>query len=128
MKENLKKIKEEYQGWNLIQKKGCMTQNIGFHGNLFGGDMLRWIDEAAATYVSEAIGNRPVVTLKISEVLFKHPVKAGEVVNIDGNITKIGNTSITLDIRVINVKTNIVVCTTTMVFVCVDESMNPQQI
>ena len=33
----------------LISSHVCMTKDVGFHGNLFGGLMLSWLDEAGAT-------------------------------------------------------------------------------
>jgi len=124
----MKRIKEQYRGRHLIQKKVCMTQNIGVHGNLFGGDLLRWLDEAAAAFVSEATGFLPMVTLKISEVIFYHPVKVNDIINIDAEIIKIGNSSVTLKMFVVNTHTQKIVCTTSIVFVHVDENMKPKQI
>ena len=31
----------------LISTRICMSKDVGVHGNLFGGIMLSWIDEAA---------------------------------------------------------------------------------
>ena len=46
MKETLQiKIKTPMK---LITKKICMTKDIGIHGNVFGGILMSWIDEAAA--------------------------------------------------------------------------------
>jgi acyl-CoA thioesterase YciA len=44
----------------LINKKICMGKDIGIHGNVFGGFMMSWIDEAAAAYATEycATGGR----------------------------------------------------------------------
>ena len=115
-----KKINAKYIHKQLIQKKVCMTKDVGVHNNLFGGNLLSWIDESAASHISEMIGFRPVVTLKISEVLFKEPVKVHDVINIDGTVLCIGNSSIKLLIEVLNVKTLKQVCTCEMVFVHVD--------
>ena len=32
----------------LITTHVCKESNVGFHGNLFGGTMLAWLDEAGA--------------------------------------------------------------------------------
>ena len=37
----------------LINKKICMGKDIGIHGNMFGGILMAWIDEAAAAYATE---------------------------------------------------------------------------
>ena len=119
LKENFKKknINPKFLGKHLIQKKVCMQKDIGVNNNLFGGNLLAWIDESAAAFASEIIGFRPIVTLKISEVLFKSPVKLHDVINIDGTVTSIGNSSIKLLIEVINTHTEKIVCTCDLVFV-----------
>ena len=121
-------VDERYISKQLIQKKVCMTKDIGVNNNLFGGYLLQWIDEAAAGHVYEAIGFKPIVTLKMSEVLFKAPVKVGEIINIDGTITKIGNSSITIYIQVSNTNTGQEVCSTEIVFVKIDENGKPKEI
>lgn len=123
-----KNLNTKYLGKQLIQKKVCMTKDIGVNGNLFGGYLLQWIDEAAAGFISEAIGHRRVVTLKMSEVLFRAPVHVDDIINIDGEITRLGDSSIGIDIEVINTKTNKLVCTTSLVFVHVDEEMKSKSI
>ena len=51
-----------------------MSSDIGVHGNLFGGTMMSWIDEAGAAYASQICDTPRMVTVKISELLFKKPI------------------------------------------------------
>ena len=37
----------------LISTHFVKTQDVGYHGNLFGGVMLAWLDEAAAAYAAQ---------------------------------------------------------------------------
>jgi acyl-CoA thioesterase YciA len=37
----------------LVTKKIVMAKDIGIHGNLFGGTLMAWLDEAAAAYATE---------------------------------------------------------------------------
>ena len=59
------------------------------------------------------------------EVLFLSPVKVNTQVRLYGSVNKLGNTSITIDIEARNVdvreNTESLVCSTTMVFVKIDE-------
>ena len=48
-----KKIRKENRNMHLINKKIVMAKDIGIHGNLFGGILMAWIDEAAAAYATE---------------------------------------------------------------------------
>jgi len=78
----------------------CMSSDMGVHGNLFGGKMVSWIDEAAAIYANMYCDSSKMVTVKISELIFKEAVKLGNIVNIYGEVKSLGKTSITLHIEV----------------------------
>jgi acyl-CoA thioesterase YciA len=110
----------------LLMQKLCMNGDLGIHGNLFGGNMLAWLDEAAASYACALCHTPNMVTLKLEEVVFKRPVKLGFQIRIYGEIERVGNSSITLRIeaRKYNVYSaeETVVCSTRMVFVRIDES------
>lgn len=109
----------------LISQRLCMEKDLGVHGNLFGGIMLSWLDEAAATMAYEVCRSPSMVTLKIDEVLFGKPVKTGFHVKIYGDVVGMGNSSITLNIeaRKHNVYNGeeTVVCSTNFTFVKIDE-------
>lgn len=109
----------------LISQRLCMEKDLGIHGNLFGGNMLSWLDEAAATMAYEICHSPNMVTLKIEEVLFKKPVKIGYYLKIYGEVLRVGVSSITLQVeaRKHNVYTaeESVVCSTNFTFVRIDE-------
>lgn len=116
----------------LITKHICMTKDIGVHGNLFGGNMLSWLDEAGAMLAAQAADSNSMVTLLISEIKFNKPVRTGDLIFIYGEIKKIGTTSVTLNLEarrhnVVSGKQK-VVCTTSMVFVNIDSSGEPNPI
>jgi len=130
MKETLLiKIKEPMK---LITKKICMTKDIGIHGNVFGGILMSWIDEAAAAFATEYCYTPNMVTLHVGELIFKKPLKAGNHVRIYGEVEKLGRTSLTLNIeaRKYNLYSGdeTVVCTTTMTFVRIDDDGSPTPI
>ncbi len=110
----------------LITHKICMTRDIGVHGNLFGGMMLAWVDEAAAALATKVCHTPNMVTVKIEEVVFKKAVKVGMQIHIYGEVTHVGNTSISMkmEARKYNVYSaeETVVCTTNITFVRIDEN------
>jgi acyl-CoA thioesterase YciA len=112
----------------LLMTKVCMTKDIGVHGNLFGGIMLSWIDEAAVAMANRICKSPNMVTRKMTEILFERPVKVGYSINIYGEPVSMGNTSLALNLeaRRYNVYTEEeeVVCSTTIVFVRIDEEGN----
>lgn len=109
-----------------------MTKDIGIHGNVFGGNLMSWIDEAAAAYATEYCCTPNMVTLRVGELLFKKPLRVGNHVRVYGEVAHLGNTSITLDIeaRKFNVYSGeeTVVCTTSITFVRIDDDGNPTPI
>ncbi len=117
---------------DLLTQKVCMTRDLGVHGNLFGGNMLSWIDEAAGLLAAKICRTPNMVTLKMEEVIFKRPVKMGFIINIYGKLVRMGNSSITLlmEARKHNVRTEeeTLVCSTSIVFVRIDKKGNPSPI
>ncbi len=82
-----------------LSTKMCMTRDIGVHGNLFGGTLISWLDEVAATWSCELCRNPNMVTVKIDEMVFQRPVKVGNQVSIYGKVKAVGKSSITLYIE-----------------------------
>jgi len=78
----------------LISTHICKGQNIGVHGNLFGGVMLSWLDEAGGAYAAQCCDTPRMVTLKMSETIFKKPVRPGHLIKIYGEVCGIGTTSV----------------------------------
>jgi len=116
----------------LISTHICMKKDIGVHDNLFGGIMMTWLDESGAAFASQKIDDPRVVTLKISEVLFKEPIRVGQLIKIYGEVIEIGNTSITIKLEARRHKPHSgqqkVACELEMVFVRIDEYGEPNPI
>lgn len=81
-----------------VTSKMCMTRDVGINGNLFGGNMLAWMDEAAAIYAMMATGEPNMVSVRFAEIVFRSPVKEGEVLNFYCENPRQGHTSFTFDI------------------------------
>jgi len=113
----------------LITTYICKSSDIGVHDNMFGGTMMSLIDDASAAYAMQICDTPKVVTLKIDELIFKKPVKVGNLIKIFGRVEKFGNTSVTLyiEVRKHNVYTGVqdIVTQTNIVFVRIDEEGNP---
>jgi len=117
---------------NLLTKRIVMTKDIGIHGNLFGGTLMSWIDEAAAAYATEYCYTPNMVTVHVGELIFKKPLKAGQHLRIYGEVVKLGSSSVTMNIeaRKYNVYSGneTIVCTTTITFVRIDDDGTPTPI
>lgn len=109
-----------------ITAQMCMTKDVGTHGNLFGGIMMGWMDEAGAIFARRYTDEDHVVTVKFSEILFKHPVKVGQIVQFYACNPKLGRTSITFDLA--GDVNNQTVIRTTCTFVALDEAGVPKEV
>ena len=110
---------------DLITTYFCKASQVGYHGNLFGGRMLAWLDEAGAAYAAQCCDSPRMVTKHISSVTFEKPVRPGQIIKIYGQVKKVGNTSITIRLEArrhsVYNGTQRLVCSTEMVFVRIDD-------
>jgi len=117
------------QNMSLLSTHVCMTKDVGFHGNLFGGLMLSWLDEAGAALAAELCESPRMITVKISEVIFRKPVRPGQIIKIYGSLKEVGNTSMVVELEARRHSpyngSQRVVCTTDMTFVRVDGDGDP---
>jgi acyl-CoA thioesterase YciA len=124
MVKNTKRILMELLNTHPIKKS-----DLGFHGNLFGGKLLAWIDAAAAGYSMQLCDSPRMVTVSIDKCYFEKPAREGQLLKIYGHPSKLGNSSITLymEARAHNVYTGnqVVVLKTNIRFVRIDEEGNP---
>ena len=113
----------------LLSTHVCMTKDVGFHGNLFGGLLLAWLDEAGAALAAELAESPRMVTVKISEVIFRKPIRPGQIIKIYGKIKDIGTTSITITLEArrhsVYNGTQKVICKTKITFVRIDGDGEP---
>lgn len=103
--------------------------DLGFHGNLFGGKLLAWIDAAAAGYAMQLCDTPRMVTVSIDKCNFEKPARESQLLKIYGKPHKVGNTSVALymEARAHNVYTGVqsIVLKTNITFVHIDEEGNP---
>lgn len=109
-----------------VTSKICMTKDIGVEGNLFGGNMLAWMDEAAAIYARTITGEPRIVTKQFGEIVFLRPVKVGDMVVFHCDSEEFGKTSVKFYISAI--VNDLVVFNTTAVFVAIDENGKKKEI
>lgn len=111
---------------NFYTRKWVKPEDLNAHGTLFGGSLLRWIDEEAAIYAIIQLGTNNVVTKYISEINFVSSSRQGDIIELGMKATKFGRTSLTMTCEVRNKITRKSILTIdTLVFVSVDETGNP---
>lgn len=107
-------------------RKWIRPEDLNANGTLFGGSLLKWIDEEAAIYTILQVGNPRVVTKIVSEINFVSAAVQGDIVEMGLVATKFGRTSITMRAEVRNMLTQRSILTIDrIVFVSVDENGVP---
>lgn len=95
-------------------------------GSLFGGQLLKWIDEEAAIYAMCQLDNQRVTTKFLSEIDFVSPARTGDVIEIGLEVVSLGTTSITIRCEARVKKTQrTILKIAKMVFVNLDENLKP---
>lgn len=71
-----------------------LPEYLNDQGFLFGGNLLKWVDEYAYITASlEHPGNR-LVTIALDEVNFHHPVLPGEILCFEVTLVRKGTSSV----------------------------------
>ena len=107
-------------------RKWVKPEDLNPNGSLFGGSLLKWIDEEAAIYAIIQLESPKVVTKLISEINFVSSARQGDIIELGLTATEFGRTSITLRCEVRNKITHKSILTVDrMVFVNIGEDGQP---
>ena len=87
----------------FYSRKLIKPEDLNARNTLFGGSLLRWIDEEAGIYAMTKLESKEVVTKFISEINFIDSAKQGDVIEIGLEFKRIGKTSITFGCEVRNI-------------------------
>jgi len=82
----------------LTMRVPAMPADANAAGDVFGGWVMAQMDLAAGIRASERARGR-VVTAAINALSFRRPVKIGDVLELFTSVSKIGRTSMTLNVE-----------------------------
>lgn len=118
----------------MLLRTLAMPADTNANGDIFGGWIMSQLDLAGAILAKEISQGR-VVTVSVSSISFKRPVKVGDVVCCHGECTRIGNTSLSVALEVwiksVNydgVGSREIVCDATFNYVAIDDNGRPRPI
>jgi len=111
---------------NFKTRKLIKYEDLNSRGSLFGGQLLKWIDEEASIYTICQLETNKIVTKLMSEINFMKPAYLNDVIEIGVDVISFGRTSITLKVvaRIKETK-NEILKIDKMVFVSIDENGKP---
>lgn len=116
----------------LTYRRHVKNEDLNAAGTLFGGRLMEWCDEAGALYSFCQMKTKKIVTLKVSELIFKESSRLGDILEFYATTVKEGTTSFTLKLQVLR-KTidddisvnNTEMLSCEMVFVAIDTNGKP---
>jgi acyl-CoA hydrolase len=105
--------------------KLVLPEHLNHYGFLFGGHLLKWVDEFAYIAASMEFPGSNFVTIGMDKVEFKKSVLQGTILKFMVERTKKGNTSLQYLVHVYrsnNLEDNNFIFSTRVTFVRVDEN------
>lgn len=81
---------------NFHTRKWVKPEDLNPNQTLFGGSLLRWIDEEAVIYAIIQLENHHVVTKYISEINFISAPRQGDIIELGIEATHFGRTSLSM--------------------------------
>ncbi len=76
------------------------SEDLNHHGTLYAGRSAEWFVEAGFIAAADLVRPEHVVCLQIHGMVFKRPIKLGEVIAYESRIVLAGRTSLVANIRV----------------------------
>ena len=76
----------------------AMPADTNAYGDIFGGWLMSLMDSAAGLIAARRAKGR-AVTVAMDGMQFLHPVKVGDEVSVYGEVTKVGRTSMTIEVE-----------------------------
>ncbi|MCK5236385.1 MAG: acyl-CoA thioesterase [Deltaproteobacteria bacterium] len=84
----------------MINHKLVLPEHLNHYGYLFGGYLLRWVDEYAYITANLDFPGHRFVTIGLDNVVFRKSIQQGSVLKFDINLTRRGKTSATYNVHV----------------------------
>lgn len=84
---------------DLLLRTLAMPADTNSNGDIFGGWIMSQMDIGGGILAKEIAAGR-IVTVAVDGMAFHHPVKVGDVVCCYGRCTRVGRTSMTIQLEV----------------------------
>jgi acyl-CoA hydrolase len=86
----------ELNEFDIISRHLILARDLNPFGNVFGGQMLSWLDESSFIYLVHKTGHSNFVTVGMEDVNFRAPARLGDTATFYGRIVRTGKSSVTV--------------------------------
>ena len=116
----------------LVLKVIPMPADCTANGDIFGGWVMAQVDLAGSVIPARHAQGR-MATVAVNEFVFKQPVRVGDILSFFASLTRIGRTSITVQVEVYAERFQaqgqyIKVTEASLTYVAIDDSGKPRPI
>jgi acyl-CoA thioesterase YciA len=116
----------------LVLKVVPMPADCNANGDIFGGWVMAQVDLAGSVLPARVVRGR-MATVAVNEFIFKQPVRVGDLLSFFAHVTRIGNTSITVQVEVFAERMAlqgqyVKVTEASLTYVAIDEAGRPRPI
>ena len=116
----------------LVLRVIPMPSDTNSNGDIFGGWVMAQVDLAGSVLPARVAQGR-VATVAVKEFIFKQPVRVGDILSFFASITRIGNTSVNVEVevfaeRIASQGTHFKVTEATLTYVAIDDEGRSRQI
>lgn len=116
----------------LVLKVIPMPRDCNANGDIFGGWVMAQVDLAGAVVPARYVDGR-MATVAVNQFIFKQPVRVGDILSFFSSVTRIGTTSITVQVEVYAERFRsqgryIKVTEASLTYVAIDDFGKPQKI
>lgn len=117
---------------SLVLKVIPMPADCNANGDIFGGWVMAQVDLAGSVLPARVAQGR-LATVAVNEFIFKQPVRVGDILSFFSSITRVGNTSITVQVEVFAERFNaqgayVKVTEASLTYVAIDDQGKPRPI
>jgi acyl-CoA thioesterase YciA len=116
----------------LVLKVIPMPGDCNANGDIFGGWVMAQVDLAGSVIPARHTQGR-MATVAVNEFVFKQPVRVGDILSFFSNVTRIGRTSVTVNVEVYAERfrsqgSYIKVTEASVTYVAIDDHGRPREI
>jgi acyl-CoA hydrolase len=115
----------------MNHRKLVLPEHMNAQGSLFGGYLLKWLDEFAYITAQLEFPGHRFVTIAMNNVVFRHPIECGQILRFSVNRSRVGRTSVEYDVDVYDdhaADKDLVLFSTQITFVNLDDEGRSAQI
>ena len=116
----------------LVLKVIPMPADCNANGDIFGGWVMAQVDLAGSVVPARYVDGR-MATVAVNQFIFKQPVRVGDILSFFAEVTRVGNTSITVQVEVYaerfrSQKRYVKVTEASLTYVAIDDFGRPRKI